>query len=169
MTTTMTTTRPTPRRAPDRFPLYFRSNDDVTVLEISALGTEPATGDRQPIRLAVAGEIDILTAGGLRDTLIHVLHTYRPTHLSVDLADVTFMDASGVSALLRSAIAARQTNCTIAVTNPRPNVHKVLRLTGLLDEFGLATDRTRPVLTRRIGPVANARRTRTPHPAHASS
>jgi anti-anti-sigma factor len=165
MTTTMT--RPAPRRALDRFPLYFRSNDDVTLLEISVLGAEPAIQDKQAIRLAVAGEIDIMTAGSLRDTLIHVLHKYRPIHVGVDLAEVTFMDASGISALLKFAIAARQMDCAIAVTNPRSNVYKVLEITGLLEEFGLPTDRTppiatgtgadsRPVLTRRADAVVDA-------------
>jgi anti-anti-sigma factor len=169
MPTTMTMTRPAPRRAPDRFPLYFRSNGDITLLEISALGAEPAIHDKQAIRLAIAGEIDILTAGSLRDTLIHILHTYRPMHIGIDLADVTFMDASGISALLRFAISARQTDCAIAVTNPRPNVHKVLEITGLLEEFGVSTDRTplagtgtgtgtdsRSALTRRADAVVDA-------------
>jgi anti-anti-sigma factor len=146
-TTTTTTTRPTPRRAPDRFPLYFRSNGDITLLEISVLGAEPAIQDKQAIRLAVAGEIDIMTADSLRDTLIHMLHTYRPAHIGVDLADVTFMDASGITALLKFAITAQQMNCAIAVTNPRSNVYKVLKITGLLEEFGLPTDHTPPVDT----------------------
>jgi stage II sporulation protein AA (anti-sigma F factor antagonist) len=140
-TMTMTMTRPAPRRAPDRFPLYFRSNGDITLLEISALGAEPAIHDKQAIRLAVAGEIDTMTAGSLRDTLIHTLHTYLPTHISVDLADVTFMDASGISALLKFAIAARQMDCAIMVTNPRSNVYKTLKITGLLEQFGLPTGR----------------------------
>jgi anti-anti-sigma factor len=127
--------------------LYFRSNGDITLLEISVLGAEPAIQDKQAIRLAVAGEIDIMTADSLRETLIHMLHKYRPAHIGVDLADVTFMDASGISALLKFAIAARQTDCAIAVTNPRSNVYKVLKITGLLEEFGLPTDRTPPVDT----------------------
>jgi anti-anti-sigma factor len=127
--------------------LYFRSNGDITLLEISVLGAEPAIHDKQTIRLAVAGEIDIMTADSLRDTLIHVLHKYRPIHVGVDLAEVTFMDASGVSALLKFAIAARQTDCAIAITNPRSIVYKVLKITGLLEEFGLPTNRTPPVDT----------------------
>nr|WP_240943184.1 STAS domain-containing protein [Planosporangium thailandense] len=140
-------TRPAPGHTPDRFPLYFRSNGDITLLEISALGAEPTIQDQQTIRLAIAGEIDILTADGLRDTLIHILHTYRPIHIGVDLADVTFLDPSGITALLKFAIAARQTDCAIAVTNPQPNVHKVLEIAGLLEEFGVSADRTPPANT----------------------
>jgi anti-sigma B factor antagonist len=162
-----TMTRPAPTRASDRFPLYFRSSGDITLLEISALGAEPAIQDKQTIRLTVAGEVDILTADGLRDTLIGMLHKYRPIHISVDLAYVTFMDASGVSALLKFAIVARQLDCTIAVTNPRSNVYKVLGITGLLEKFGLPTDRTpsvdtgtgadsQPVLARRADAVVDA-------------
>jgi anti-anti-sigma factor len=103
-----TVTPSTPRRAPDRFPLYLKSNGDITLLEISVLGAEPTTQDEQAIRLAVAGEIDILTADSLRDTLIRTLHRYRPVHIDVDLGEVTFMDASGASALLKFAIAAWQ-------------------------------------------------------------
>jgi stage II sporulation protein AA (anti-sigma F factor antagonist) len=153
--------------------LYFRANGDITLLEISALGAEPAIHDKQTIRLAVAGEIDILTADSLRDTLIHILHTYRPMHIGIDLADVTLMDASGITALLKFAIAARRMDCVIAVTNPRPNVYKVLEITGLLEEFGVSADRTpsadtgtgagsRPVLTRRIDAVVDAHADRQP-------
>jgi anti-anti-sigma factor len=147
--------------------LYFRSNGDITLLEISVLGAEPAIHDKQTIRLAVAGEIDIMTADSLRDTLIHVLHKYRPIHVGVDLAEVTFMDASGVSALLKFAIMARQTDCAIAITNPRSIVYKVLEITGRLEEFGLPTNRTppvdpragvdgRPILDRRADTVVDA-------------
>ncbi|NJC73673.1 STAS domain-containing protein [Planosporangium thailandense] len=146
--------RSAPTRAPARVPLYFRSNGDVTLLEISVLGAELPTQHEQAVDLAVAGEIDILTAGSLRDTLIQVLRMYRPAHIGVDLAGVTFMDASGVSALLKFAIAARQLDCAIAITNLQPNVYKVLQLTGLLEELGLRTDRTRPVNT---GPSADSR------------
>lgn len=146
--------RSAPTRAPARLPLYFRSDGDVTLLEISVLGAELPTQHEQAIGLTVAGEIDILTAGSLRDTLIQVLRTHRPAHIGVDLARVTFMDASGASALLKFAIAARQLDCAIAITNLQPNVYKVLQVTGLLEELGLRTDRTRPVST---GPSADSR------------
>jgi anti-anti-sigma factor len=162
-----TVTQSAPRRAPDRFPLYLRSNGDITLLEISVLGAEPTTQDEQAIRLAVAGEIDILTAGSLRDTLIRTLHRYRPVHIDVDLDEVTFMDASGASALLKFAIAARQADCAITVTNPQSNVYRMLEITGLLDEFEPPTDRippvdtstvadSRPALARRADAVVDA-------------
>jgi stage II sporulation protein AA (anti-sigma F factor antagonist) len=165
-TMTAAMTRPAPQYVPDRSPLYFRSNGDTTVLEIWALGAEPTIQDKQAIRLAVAGEIDILTADGLRDTLVQALHRYRPIHVGVDLAGVTFMDACGVSALLKFAIAARRVDCAISVTNPQSNVYKVLEITGLLEEFGVPTDRTPPAgtdagaggqaLTRRIDAVVDS-------------
>jgi anti-anti-sigma factor len=115
--------------------LYRSSNGDITLLEISMLGAEPVFQDEQAIRLAVAGEIDIMAADGLRDTLIQTLHKYRPVHIDVNLADVTFMDASGVTALLKFAIAAHQLGCAVSITNPQSGAQKVLEITGLLDEF----------------------------------
>jgi anti-anti-sigma factor len=166
-TVAMAVTRPAPRHVPDRFPLYVRSNGDQAVLEISALGAEPAIDGKQAIRLAVAGEIDILTADGMRDTLVQALHRYRPIHVGVDLAGVTFMDACGVSALLKFAVAARRMDCAVSVTNLQSNVYNVLEITGLLEEFGVPTDRTSPadtdtgagsspVLTRRADAVVDS-------------
>lgn len=140
-----TITRPVPMPGPDRFPLYRSSNGDITLLEISMLGAEPVFRDERGIRLAVAGEIDIMAADGLRDTLIQTLHKYRPVHIDVNLADVTFMDASGVTALLKFAIAAHRQDCAISITDPQSGAQKVLEITGVLDEFDPPpTDRVPP-------------------------
>jgi anti-anti-sigma factor len=131
--------RPAPISAPDRFPLYVRTAGDVVVLEVSALA--PATHTRSPISLVVAGQLDRLTADGLRNTLVRLLRRCRPARVGIDLTDVTLMDASGVCALQRFAVAAAQVGTAVAVVNPPAGTAEALAATGLLEVSRLPTNR----------------------------
>lgn len=84
------------------------------------------------------GEIDTTTVPVLIDTLHTVLHQERPSHIEVNLAEVTFMDSSGVNALMRCRADAQRTHCAVTVTAPRPAVRRLFSVTGLLQVFGLA-------------------------------
>jgi anti-anti-sigma factor len=84
------------------------------------------------------GEIDMTTVAMLSDTLSTVLRQERPSHIDVNLADVTFMDSSGVNALMVCRADAEPTGCRITISNPRPTVHRVLSVTGVGHLFGLS-------------------------------
>jgi anti-anti-sigma factor len=93
--------------------------------------------------LFAAGEIDMSTSGKFRDCLKMALDP-RPKTLIVDLAGVSFMDSTGIAALVYAHThatedAARPT--TLTVINCQPAVQRVLDVTGLL-----------PVLTNSDGP-----------------
>lgn len=83
------------------------------------------------------GEIDMTTVDVFADTLATVLHQERPTHIDVNLAEVTFMDSSGVNALMVCRAAAEPTGCRITISHPRPTVRRVLTVTGVGNLFGL--------------------------------
>ena len=85
------------------------------------------------------GEIDMATVDTLSDTLATVLRQERPAHIDVNLAEVTFMDSSGVNALMACRADAAPTGCSITISNPRPTVHRVLTVTGVGHLFGLRT------------------------------
>ena len=93
-------------------------------------------------RVAVTGEVDLATASELRETLLGVLHTHGPAFLDIDLAGATFLDCTGIGALAAVHNAAVLVGCQVRVCHPRPNVRRVLEVTGLLDvhtaEQGLA-------------------------------
>jgi anti-anti-sigma factor len=101
----------------------------------------PAPGT---VRVAVAGEIDLSTAGVLRAELLHALSASLPHRIEIDLAGVTFMDCGGLTVLVVAGKAAARTGCQLRITNPQPFVHRILDLTGLLGVLTVGFDRTTP-------------------------
>jgi len=104
-------------------------------LHIDMSYPSPATA-----RVAVVGEVDLATGRVLRHSLFSVLHDHSPAVLEVDLAGVTFLDCTGISALASVRNAAVQTGCQMRVTHPQPIVRRVLELTGLLGVFTTPID-----------------------------
>ncbi|GAA4698586.1 STAS domain-containing protein [Phytohabitans rumicis] len=86
-------------------------------------------------RVAVAGEVDLATAAALRERLLRVLHGHSLNLLDVNLAGVTFMDCTGIGALIGVRNAAARAGCQVRVTDPQPIVRRVLEATGLLGVF----------------------------------
>jgi anti-sigma B factor antagonist len=78
--------------------------------------------------LTLAGELDISTVNGLRDTITTVLDR-APEHLVVDLTGVTFMDSTGIALLLQIAERLPRTE----LRNPTPLIRRVLEMTGLVE------------------------------------
>jgi anti-anti-sigma factor len=110
------------------------------------------------VRAAVVGEVDLATAQVLRDRLLNVLHDQAPAVLDVDLAGVTFLDCTGISSLVAVRNAAVRTGHRMRVTHPRPIVHRVLDLTGLLGILTAPIDQEQPLTARseypsRTGPI----------------
>jgi anti-anti-sigma factor len=84
------------------------------------------------------GEIDMTTVEALTDTLDTVLRQETPVHIDVNLAEVTFMDSSGINALMACRAKAEPAGCRITISHPRPTVERVLAVTGVNRIFGLA-------------------------------
>jgi anti-sigma B factor antagonist len=88
------------------------------------------TGDRHVV-VAVAGEIDLATAPLLEGTL----RWFMECDLIVDLSAVTLLDASGLTALVRTRKRLRQTGHTFQTTGERGVVLAALNVTGLVNSF----------------------------------
>lgn len=82
--------------------------------------------------VAVAGEVDLATAPALRDWALGVLDEHAPAFLGVDLAEVTFLDCAGISALVEVRNAAVLAGHRMWIVHPQPIVRRVLKVTGLL-------------------------------------
>ncbi|MER6694201.1 STAS domain-containing protein [Streptomyces minutiscleroticus] len=76
------------------------------------------------------GEIDHCTVAPLRQALTDT-PTTAPARTVVDLSEVTFMDSTGLNALIIGQRATRGTPGWIRLAHPRPCVQRVLRLSGL--------------------------------------
>jgi anti-sigma B factor antagonist len=97
--------------------------------------SEPLTldaerGDDGVARLAVAGEIDLATAGSF-EAAGSALLDKRPGALVLDFAGVTFCDSSGIGVLVRLYNRATILGCRLSLQHPTPNVRAVLDMTAL--------------------------------------
>jgi anti-anti-sigma factor len=94
------------------------------------------------VRVAVVGEVDLATAHLLRDRLLGVLREQAPAVLYVDLAGVSFLDCTGIAALVAVRNAARHTGRRVRVTHLQPMVRRVLAVTGLLGPLTAPIDQS---------------------------
>lgn len=105
--------------------------------------------------LRLAGDLDHCTAEQLCDAVDQRL-SHHPAQVCIDLADVVFLDAAGVRALLRCHAGAGRACCRIRLVNPRPLVHQILQFFDLVSTFGMAAPPVpawrRPDPGRRGGP-----------------
>jgi stage II sporulation protein AA (anti-sigma F factor antagonist) len=75
-------------------------------------------------------EVDIATAGEVRDSLLSSVNR-GGIHLVVDASPVTFMDSSGVNALVRARERAERLGGSIHVVTRSRSVLRVLEVTQL--------------------------------------
>jgi anti-anti-sigma factor len=89
-------------------------------------------------RLIMSGEIDLAAQAMLRRTVEDVLHK-DAGEVIVDLADVTFLDCSGIGALVYGRRLARERGRPYRIVNARDLALTLLRLTGVLTVDELAS------------------------------
>jgi anti-anti-sigma factor len=80
--------------------------------------------------ITVRGELDMATTAVLRDQIATLLRdTAAP--VIIDLSGVAFCDASGLALLVGAQRRAKLQGHAVVLAGPRPNVSKLLRITGL--------------------------------------
>lgn len=87
--------------------------------------------------ICLAGEIDIAAAAPLRTAAIGALEQAGGDELILKLSRVTFLDSTGIGALvaIRNAASAKQRG--VRIVDPSPAARRVLELTALAAVFGL--------------------------------
>jgi len=85
---------------------------------------EPASDGTALVR--VAGEIDTATELWLRDALLTAVRQPDARHVVVDLAEVEFIDSTGVGALIAARNAAVRAGRSLSVRNAHGIVGQVL-------------------------------------------
>ena len=93
------------------------------------------------IRVTVRGDIDLTTVGELSRQLSAAARD-EERDVVVDLRDVTFLDSTGVRALVDAYKEAERKGHEMSVSGARSWVAKMLELTGVA---GLLSRRNRPV------------------------
>ena len=110
---------------------------------IDGLRAAPFSAAARPndkaVRIAVAGEIDLATAPQLKAVLLAAIEQLTPPRaVKVDLTEVTFMDARGISVLLAVREAARRRGVGFTVQNPQGIVLRIFEIVGLTETLLLA-------------------------------
>jgi anti-sigma B factor antagonist len=94
-------------------------------------------GDDGTAQLAVHGEIDFSNSDEVAQALRDAVTDWSPPELWVDLTEASFIDSTGLGALIEGYRAATAANCRFVVTNASPSFRRVLTVTGLCELFGM--------------------------------
>jgi anti-sigma B factor antagonist len=103
----------------------------------------PVTGVREEdgtATVSVHGEIDFSNSDDVADGIRAALADWSPAELRIDLAAATFIDSTGLGALIEGYRAASDAQTRFVVVNPTITFRRVLVVTGLDDLFGLAAE-----------------------------
>ncbi|WP_319461641.1 STAS domain-containing protein [Micromonospora sp. RTP1Z1] len=90
--------------------------------------------------LTPVGEIDMVSVPALEQAVDALLDQRRVVEIVIDLADVPFLDSTGVATLLHGAAEAVGRGATLRVANPQPVVARVLRITAVDALLGWSGD-----------------------------
>jgi anti-sigma B factor antagonist len=88
--------------------------------------------DGSPV-FSLAGELDLASVESVRAVLLPSLDP-PPPRVTIDLAQLSFTDSSGIALLVEIANRVDQ----VDIVHVAPIVRRVLEATGLLEHFGLA-------------------------------
>jgi anti-sigma B factor antagonist len=91
-------------------------------------GVEVTQGDGEVV-VAVRGEVDLVTAPALWESLVDVIGD--TDRLVVDLSATEFIDSTGLGVLVRALKRLRHRGGELVLRAPRPNARKVLHVTSL--------------------------------------
>jgi anti-sigma B factor antagonist len=93
--------------------------------------------DVRSLTVALTGEFDMSRTAELRDTILAGLTDVD--HVIVDLEAVTFLDSSGLRALIEVHGVLDDHGAVLTLVNPRSHVRLLLSITNTAELFGLAS------------------------------
>jgi anti-sigma B factor antagonist len=94
------------------------------------------------LQIELAGDIDYTNSSAVVNAIKAAIQGTvgepGPTAIRIDLDAVTFLDSSGIGVLIITNQLADSLGAAYTVVRPGRNVFEQLRLTGLVDLFGIA-------------------------------
>ncbi len=91
---------------------------------------DTAAGDRPAALLRIVGEVDVASSPQLELELAALLKAGH-VHIVIDMAEVDFIDASGIGTLVSAAVQACAAGGGIALSRPTSRVKRVLDMLQL--------------------------------------
>ncbi len=85
--------------------------------------------------LILSGEVDLSVAPSLRDSGTEMARSVAPGRLEIDLGEVTFIDSSGLGALISLRNSARQCGANLVLVRVSPAVARFFELAGVRETF----------------------------------
>ncbi|RSM48929.1 hypothetical protein DMB66_45530 [Actinoplanes sp. ATCC 53533] len=89
------------------------------------------------LEVVLRGEVDFTNAATSAEAIRAAIVAERPTAVRVDLAEVTFLDSSGIGVLVQAMKAAAAFDAIFRVEQPTDKVLDQLDTAGLLEPFGV--------------------------------
>ena len=89
------------------------------------------------VSLRLAGEMDVATATHLPET-VRALPAHLLRHVRLNMAELTFIDASGLTALIETRALVHGRGGRLSLQDLRPGLVWLLETTDLAAAFGLA-------------------------------
>jgi anti-anti-sigma factor len=99
----------------------------------SGLTVERRSDGRRQI-VALAGELDLSTVADL-EARIEEACSDGAGELVLDLEELSFMDSTGLSAILTTQDRCEGQGCELLLTEAQPAVHRLFELTGVLSRL----------------------------------
>lgn len=94
------------------------------------------TADKDQVRIAIEGEVDMHVASELRDVLAKASSS-KPALLLVDLAQVPFIDSSGIATIVQALKNVRKFSGKLVVRNCQEAVRDTFEIAGLTEILGI--------------------------------
>lgn len=89
------------------------------------------------VEIELRGEIDVDVSEALREQVLQAVRDAAGRPVVIDMTDVTFIDSSGLSALLAGLRLARGHGGAIRLVHVGPQIRRIFDVTGLDQQFGL--------------------------------
>ena len=91
--------------------------------------------DGASIGLRLVGDLDLATCPLLAEAIEKAVNADGVEHIVLDLADVPFMDCSGMSTLIAGRIEAEHRGRDLRLVNAQGIVLRLLSMTGVINYF----------------------------------
>lgn len=81
--------------------------------------------------MTVRGDVDLATAPQFQSAMLAAIKANQPQVLELDMSELQFLDARGISALLHVCLTGRDVGCRVRLVRPNAHIRRVLEITGV--------------------------------------
>lgn len=94
------------------------------------MGKKNIVGMEQATTVRIKGEVDIYSIEKFRESIEEKIKTQAP-EIILDCSELSYMDSTGMGVLIELRNKTKEMGQKIIMMNPRPNIKKLLALTGV--------------------------------------